>query len=167
MFVYDTLVGFNLKKDIKIVAAGKIISGFHMARAIALGADACNSARAMMLAIGCIQALQCNNNTCPVGVATQNKSLMRGLVIDDKAIRVANYHEETIHSFLELVAAAGLEGPFDLKREHINKRIGMSTVAKYNEIYPYIKEGCLLSKATIPDSYKGFLARRENSELTI
>ena len=134
-----------MKKDIKIIAAGKIISGFHMARAIALGADGCNSARAMMLAIGCIQALQCNNNTCPVGVATQNKSLMKGLVVDDKAVRAANYHEETIHSFLELLAASGLESPQDIKRGHINKRIGMYNVAKYNEIYPYIKKGCLLN----------------------
>lgn len=88
VFVYDTLVGYNLKKDIKIIAAGKIVSGFHMARVIALGADVCNSARAMMLSVGCIQALLCNTNTCPVGVATQNKSLMKGLNVDDKAERV-------------------------------------------------------------------------------
>ena len=84
--MHDTLVGFDLKKEIKIMAAGKIITGFHMARAIALlGADVCSSARAMMLSIGCIQALLCNNNTCPVGVATQDKSLMKGLVVEDKA----------------------------------------------------------------------------------
>ena len=78
IFVHDTLVGYGLRKDIKVIVAGKIITGFHVARAIALGADGCNSARAMMLSIGCIQALQCNNNTCPVGVATQNKSLVKG-----------------------------------------------------------------------------------------
>ena len=156
VFVHDTLVGFNLKKDIKIIAAGKIITGFHMVRAFALGADGCNSARAMMLAIGCIQALQCNNNTCPVGVATQNKSLMKGLVVEDKAVRAANYHEETIHSFLELVAASGLDSPHEIKRKHINKRIGMYNVAKYDEIFPYLKEGCLLTKATIPENYKNY-----------
>ena len=156
VFVHDTLVGFNLKKDIKIIAAGKIITGFHMVRAFALGADGCNSARAMMLAIGCIQALQCNNNTCPVGVATQNKSLMKGLVVEDKAVRAANYHEETIHSFLELVAASGLDTPHEIKRKHINKRIGMYNVAKYDEIFPYLKEGCLLTKATIPENYKNY-----------
>ena len=159
IFVHDTLVGFDLKKDIKIIAAGKIITGFHMARAIALGADGCNSARAMMLAIGCIQALQCNKNTCPVGVATQNKSLMKGLVVDDKAIRAANYHEETIHSFLELVAASGLERPQDIKRGHINKRIGMYNIAKYDEIFPYIKKGCLLKKSTIPENYKKYFSK--------
>ncbi|MCB0458919.1 MAG: FMN-binding glutamate synthase family protein [Flavobacteriaceae bacterium] len=160
VFVYDTLVGFGLKKEIKLIASGKIITGFHMARAIALGADLCNSARAMMLSIGCIQALQCNTNTCPVGVATQNKSLMKGLVVDDKAPRTANYHEETIKSFLEMLAAAGLEHPHEIKREHINKRIGMNTVAKYNEIYPYMEEGCLLVEDKIPDSYKGYLQHK-------
>ena len=161
VFVHDTLVGFNLKKDIKIIAAGKIITGFHITRAIALGADGCNSARAMMLAIGCIQALQCNNNTCPVGVATQNKSLMNGLVVDDKAVRAANYHEETIHSFLELVAASGLESPQDIKRKHINKRIGMYNVAQYDEIFPYLTEGCLLTTRTIPETYKKYFTNNE------
>ncbi len=156
VFVYDTLVGFGLKEEIKIIAAGKVITGFHMARAIALGADGCNSARAMMLAIGCIQALECNKNTCPVGVATQNASLMKGLNVEDKAVRTTNYQEETIHSFLELIAAAGLGSPGDLKREYINKRVGMNNILTYNEIYPYIKEGSLLSIETIPESYKKF-----------
>lgn len=166
VFVHDTLVGFDLKKEIKIMAAGKIITGFHMARAIALGADVCNSARAMMLSIGCIQALQCNNNTCPVGVATQDKSLINGLVVDDKAPRAANYHEETIQSFLEMIAASGLDSPDDIKREHINRRVGMNTVAKYNEIYPNIKTGCLLSKDSIPESYKGYMSSHRLKSMT-
>src|SRR5690554_612487 len=155
-FVYDTLVGFGLKKEIKIIVAGKVITGFHMARAIALGADGCNSARAMMMAVGCIQALQCNLNTCPTGVATQNKSLAKGLVVDDKAPRVYNYHEATIHSLLELVAAAGLDGPEELRREHISKRVSMYVVRTYDEIYPYMDEGSLLKIETIPEHYKRF-----------
>ncbi|AMC11389.1 glutamate synthase [Lutibacter profundi] len=143
-FVYDILVGFNLKKDIKIIASGKIISGFHIARNIALGADMVNSARAMMLSLGCIQALQCNNNTCPVGVATQNKSLMKGLNVDDKSERVANFHKETLLSFSELIAATGVANPADLKRKHINRRVNMNTVLKYDDIFPYIEEGSLL-----------------------
>jgi len=145
-FVYNTLVGFDLKKDIKIIASGKIFSGFHIARAIALGADMVNSARAMMLAVGCIQALECNNNTCPVGVATQNKSLMKGLDVDDKAERVTNFQHETLHSFSELIAAAGISKPDDLKRRHINRRLNMNTVLKYHEIYPYIEKGSLLQQ---------------------
>lgn len=160
VFVHDTLVGFNLKKDIKIITAGKIITGFHMARAIALGADVCSSARAMMLSIGCIQALQCNNNTCPVGVATQNKSLVKGLVVEDKAIRAANYHEETIHSLLEMVAASGLNSPDEIERKHINKRVGMYNVAKYSEIYPELIPGCFLKEATIPENYKKYLSAK-------
>ena len=156
VFAHDTLRGFGLRNDIKLIVAGKIITGFHMARAIALGADGCNSARAMMLSIGCIQALKCNTNTCPVGVATQNKSLVKGLVVDDKAVRANNYHEGTIHSFLELIAAAGLDGPYDLRREHINKRVGMYNVLTYSEIYPEIEENSLLRLETIPESYQKF-----------
>lgn len=156
IFVHDTLVGFGLKKEIKIIVAGKIISGFHMARAIALGADGCNSARAMMLSIGCIQALQCNTNTCPTGVATQNKSLIKGLVVDEKAPRAKNYHEATIHSFLELIAAAGLDSPNELGREHISKRVGMYNVHTYDEIYPYMEEGSLLNIANIPENYQRY-----------
>ncbi len=144
VFVHDTLVGYGLKKDIKIIAAGKIITGFHMARVIALGADICNSARAMMLAIGCIQSLECNKNTCPVGVATQNQSLVKGLDVEDKAIRVANFHEETVNSFLELIAAAGLSHPDGIMREHINRRVGTNRVMNYQELYPDVKEGSLL-----------------------
>ncbi len=144
-FAYNTLQGYNLKKDIKLIASGKIISGFHMARAFALGADLINSARAMMLAIGCIQALECNNNSCPVGVATQNKSLMKGLVVDDKAIRVANYHKSTVHSFVELLAASNLEKHSDLKRSMINRRQEMDKVVTYEDVYPYIEQGSLLN----------------------
>ena len=156
IFVHDTLVGFGLRKEIKVIVAGKIITGFHMARAIALDADGCNSARAMMLSVGCIQALQCNNNTCPVGVTTQNKALVKGLVVDDKAPRVKRYHEATIHSFLELIAAAGLNGPEELNRSHISKRVGMYNVQTYDEIYPYTEERCLVNIDTVPKNYTKF-----------
>ncbi len=140
-FVYDTLVSYDLKKDIKIIASGKIFSGFHIVKNIALGADMCNSARAMMMAAGCIQSLQCNTNTCPVGVATQNKSLMKGLNVADKAKRVASFHEKTILSFTEMIAAAGMTKASDLTRKHINRRVSMNTVLRYDEIYPYSKKG--------------------------
>lgn len=145
-FAVDTLIGYDLKKDIKIVAAGKIISGFHIARTIALGADMVNSARAMMMAVGCIQALECNNNSCPVGVATQNKSLMKGLDVEDKTDRVANFHHETIKSFMELLAAGGFSKSDDLKRNHINRRINMNTIMDYSQIFPEVEAGSLLKK---------------------
>lgn len=143
-FAIDTLRGYDLKKDIKVVASGKVFTGFHMARAMAIGADMVNSARAMMMATGCIQALQCNSNTCPVGVATQDKHLMKGLVVDDKSVRVANFHEETIKSFQELLAASGLEKSTELHRKHINRRVSMNSVLKYSDIYPETQIGSLL-----------------------
>lgn len=143
VFVYDTLVGYDLKKDITLIASGKIFSGFHMVRAFALGADMVNSARGMMMSLGCIQALECNNNTCPVGVATQNKSLMKGLNVDEKSKRVHSFHHRTINSFLELVAAAGLSHPKEISREHINRRVSMNKIESYAELYPYPKEGSL------------------------
>lgn len=152
--VYDTLDGFDLKKDIKIIAAGKIMTGFHMVRALAIGADACYSARAMMLSLGCIQALECNTNTCPVGVATTDKSLMKGLVVADKKTRVANFHGQTVKAFVELMGAAGIEDPNEISRYHINRRIIMNRHETYEDVYPYITEGCLLNKETIPESWQ-------------
>lgn len=154
-FVYDCLIGFDLKKDISIIASGKVVTGFHIFRAIALGADACYSARAMMMALGCIQALECNKNSCPVGVATQEPSLVKGLDVNDKKVRVANFHRETIESFIELLAAAGLDNPDKINRTHVHKRIIMNTNQRYDEIFPYIPKGSLLDPDLIPDSWKG------------
>lgn len=143
-FAVDMLRGYNLKKEIKVIASGKIFSGFHMARVFAIGADLCNSARAMMMAAGCIQALQCNTNTCPVGVATQNKSLMKGLNVADKSTRVKNYHEESIKSFIELMAASGFSNPNEFERLDINRRVSMIKISNYEEIYPSVKTGSFL-----------------------
>ncbi|MBV6646671.1 MAG: FMN-binding glutamate synthase family protein, partial [Cyclobacteriaceae bacterium] len=147
-FVHDTLIGYNLRKDIKLIAAGKILSGFHMVRAMALGADICNSARAMMLSVGCIQALQCNQNTCPTGVATQNRMLMRGLNPKDKSERVANFHQETLISFTELLGAAGISHPKQIERRHIHRRVSMNQELTYADLYPPMKTGSLLKKET-------------------
>lgn len=143
-FAVDCLNGFDLKKDIKVIAAGKVFNGFHIARLIAIGADMVSVARAMMLATGCIQALQCHLNTCPTGVATQDEGLMKGLVVSDKAQRVANYHEATIKSFIELLSASGVVSAGDLKRAHINRRIGATKVLKYSDIYPEVEVGAYL-----------------------
>ena len=85
-------------------------------------------------------------NTCPTGVATQNQSLIEGLVVKDKSQRVANFHEETVKSFIELIAASGIRKTEKLNREHINRRIGMNQVLKYSEIYPEIPEGSYLKQ---------------------
>ncbi len=153
-FVYNILEGFDLKKDIKIIAAGKVVTGFHIFRALALGADACYSARAMMMAVGCIQALECNKNTCPVGVATQDEALVKGLVVEDKKHRVANYHRETIRSFVELMGAAGISDPDMINRSHINRRLSETSSGRYDQIYQYIPRGCLLQDETVPDALR-------------
>lgn len=150
VFVDNCLRGAGLRRDIKVISAGKITTGFDIVRQLALGADLCNSARAMMLAVGCIQALKCNTNTCPTGVATQDPRLTRGLVVEDKAQRVASYHKETIESLLELLGAAGLHDPDDLRPEHLFRRTSVSTVRSLGEIYPAVREGALLHGGAIP-----------------
>ena len=153
-FVVDCLVGFDLKKDIRVIAAGKVLTGFHIIRLLAMGADICNSARGMMLALGCIQSLECNKNTCPTGVTTQNPDLYKGLVITDKTQRVANFHKATVHSAIELLAVAGLKDAGQLTRSHINRRVSAEIVHNYEEIYPSSETpGCLL-EAPYPERFK-------------
>ncbi|MBC7419036.1 MAG: FMN-binding glutamate synthase family protein, partial [Pedobacter sp.] len=143
-FVYDVLVGFDLKKHIKLIAAGKVATGFDIVKNIALGADMCNAARGMMFALGCIQALECNRNTCPTGVATQDQSLMKGLVVEDKKVRVKNFHSQTVASAVDLLGAAGLRTPSQLTRAYVNRRVSASKMQSYLEIYPYTPTGSLL-----------------------
>ncbi|WP_281635932.1 FMN-binding glutamate synthase family protein [Flavobacterium marginilacus] len=107
IFVNKTLVRLGIRDKITVICSGKIISGYSILRAVALGADMCNSARGFMFSLGCIQALRCNNNECPTGVATQNKMLMKGLVVTDKSERVYHFHKNTLHAANELLAAAG------------------------------------------------------------
>ena len=143
-FIIDCLTGFDVKKDIKVIASGKIISGFQVIKNLALGADLCNSARGMMLALGCIQSLRCNLNTCPIGIATQDPSLTKGLVIADKEERVAGYQEETVKSVVELLAASGFESTEKLNRSHIYRRVSSSEIRRYDEVFPYVGTGSLL-----------------------
>jgi glutamate synthase domain-containing protein 2 len=107
IFVHQTLMQLGIREKLRIICSGKIISGYSILRAIALGADLCNSARGFMFSLGCIQALRCNTNECPTGVATQNKKLMNGLVITDKSERVYHFHKNTLHAANELLAATG------------------------------------------------------------
>ncbi len=143
-FVYDALNGFALKRHIKIIASGKVATGFDLVKHLSLGADMCNSARAMMLALGCIQALECNTNKCPTGVATQDKNLQKGINVDDKKVRVNNFHNETVKSAVELMAAAGVDSPEKLHRHMVYRRVTAGEIKTYSEAYPYILRGSLL-----------------------
>ena len=158
-FVDNALRGFGIRQEMKLIASGKILTGFHMVRAMALGADTCNSARAMMMALGCIQALECNKNTCPTGVATQDPYFMKGLVVEDKKVRVANYHKNTVESFVELLGASGIGHPDEINRTHVYRRVFMNLVKTYEEIYPTIPEGCLLDGGDVPFDYEEYMKR--------
>ncbi len=152
-FAYDILVGFNLKKEIKLICSGKIISGFDIIKILALGGDLCNSARGMMFALGCIQALECNTNTCPTGVATQKPHLVNGLVVDDKKTRVANFHKQTVHSAVEIMAAAGINHPDMVTRKVVHRRVETHIIQTYEESYPEIELGCMLNAVNVPKKY--------------
>ena len=153
VFVHNVLVGFELRDKIRIFNAGKVTTGFGMIKRMALGADAIYSARGMMLALGCIQALRCNTNHCPAGVATQDPGLVAGLVVGNKRVRVANFHKQTIHSVAEMIQAMGLERPAALRPWHIYKRVGPYEIKNYGEIFQFLKKGDLLG-TTIPESYR-------------
>jgi glutamate synthase domain-containing protein 2 len=118
-FVTDMLRGYDLKKDIKLIYSGKVISAFDIVRALAAGADLCNSARAMMFALGCIQSLRCNDNSCPTGVATQDRHLEKGLNVDYKKERVANFHKETVIAAVEIFAATGVDKIENIGRDNL------------------------------------------------
>lgn len=165
-FAYNALVGFGIKKDIILINAGKIVSGFDIFKSIAMGADLCYSARAMMMAVGCIQALECNHNTCPTGVATQDPELVKGLDVSDKKVRVANYHKETVKSFVELMAAAGLSHSDKINRTHVYQRVDQHLSKSYYKLYPYIPEGCLLSSESVPRSWKEYMAMADPESFT-
>jgi glutamate synthase domain-containing protein 2 len=153
VYVYDVLMGFDLKKDITLIACGKVISGFHLCRLLAFGADACYSARGMMFAMGCVQALQCNENTCPTGITTMNPSLVNGLVPEDKKVRVFNFHRNTILAAKEMLAAAGISHPKDISRRYFCRRISHHEVQTLDKVYPYVEKGSFLT-GNYPERFK-------------
>lgn len=155
IFVNNCLVGIGLRDSIRIIASGKIITAFDMIYYIALGADLLNSARGMMFSLGCIQSRQCNMNTCPTGIATQNKRLQKGLVVEEKKQRVANFHANTIKSFLEIVGAMGLKSSSEIKPDLLMKRMSLTQSIPLNMVYQFIEPGALLSK-NIPQPYKAW-----------
>jgi glutamate synthase domain-containing protein 2 len=150
--VHNALVGFGLRDEIRIIASGRVMTAFGMVKRLAIGADICNSARAFMLALGCIQALRCNMNDCPTGVATQDARLVKGLVVSNKTERVYQFHHETIKTLMELLAAAGLGHPSDLRPWHILRRTTQFEVHHYGEMFHYLNPGELL-KEPLPTDY--------------
>jgi glutamate synthase domain-containing protein 2 len=142
--VHNTLVGVNLRDRIRIGASGKVVSAFDIVRAIAIGADWCNSARGFMFALGCIQAQTCHTGQCPTGVTTQDPIRQQALVVPTKAERVYNFHQQTLHALQELVQAAGLQHPSDITADHIVRRVNENDVRLLSTLLPTVRPGALL-----------------------
>jgi glutamate synthase domain-containing protein 2 len=147
-FVHNALVGIGVRDKVRIGASGKITSAFDMARVMALGADWCNAARGFMFAVGCIQAQSCHTGECPTGVATQDPLRQRAIVVPDKAERVTSFHRNTLHALAELVAAAGLDHPSELRPHHFLRRASADKVISLAEQYELLAPGQLAADPT-------------------
>ena len=143
----------GLRDKVSVIASGKVASGFDMVTKIALGADACNAARAMLFALGCIQARRCHTNSCPTGITTQDPSRKSAVHIHERGPMVASYHDRTIHAFLEMCGAMGLKSIDDLTPDLIMRRGANEISIPYSTLYEYLEPGILLTK-NIPATYK-------------
>ncbi|WP_439153873.1 FMN-binding glutamate synthase family protein [Yoonia sp.] len=162
-FVHNTLRGAGIRDQVKIGAAGKLVSAFDIARAMSLGADWCNSARGYMFAIGCIQAQACHTNHCPVGVATQDPLRQRALDVGDKSQRVARFHANTLKALGEMAGAAGLSDPNGFRTYHFMTRKADGRMTEAADVYPDLPNGFLLDSQTghDHDGYKVRWARAD------
>ena len=148
--VHNTLVGINKRNEISIGASGKIISGYDIIRAIALGADWCNSARGFMFALGCIQSRTCHTDQCPTGVATQDATRQRALVVPTKAERVYSFHKNTMASLANLIGAAGIMHPNDITSDYLMCRDGSGKAMPLSTQLPALSPGILLQPLDLP-----------------
>jgi glutamate synthase domain-containing protein 2 len=164
-FAHSALVGAGLKDRIAVGASGKIVTAFDIARAMALGADWCNSARGFMFAVGCIQAQTCHTGRCPTGVTSQDPNRSRAIVVPDKAMRVANFHRETLATLAELVAAAGLDHPRDLHPHHFMRRAAPDRVVSFAEMHRSLQPGELLAGTDHPQFRHAWAIARAESFL--
>ena len=144
IFAQNALVGSGVRDKMKVAASAKITSAFEMARVMALGADWCNAARAFMFSVGCIQAMRCQTNTCPAGVATQDKRRQRGLVVTDKSERVFNYHRNTLDDLAQVVAACGIDHPNELTPSLLCHRTSALHHKTYKHLFDWLSPNELL-----------------------
>jgi glutamate synthase domain-containing protein 2 len=151
-FVHNCLTGIGKRDEIVVIASGKVAMGFDMVTKLALGADMCNAARAFMFAVGCIQAQRCHTNTCPTGVTTQDPARARSLHVPSKAVRVRNFHDATVKSFLDLTGALGFDSPDDIGPEHIYHRPEYGPACTYREFNPLVETGDFIN-GKLPETY--------------
>jgi glutamate synthase domain-containing protein 2 len=158
MLVHNSLVGANLRERVRVGASARIISAFAFARTVGIGADWFYSARGFMFALGCIQAQACHTGFCPTGVTTQDPRRMRALHVPDKAERVYNFHDSTLHALKELLGASGISHPSELGPEHIVRRVSSNEVRSLATLHPWMKPGALLSGVPEQPVYQVFWA---------
>src|SRR5277367_5244334 len=163
VFVRDALIGIGARDRIRIGCSGRIVTAFDMARVLALGADWCNSARGFMFALGCIQSLSCHTDRCPTGVTTQDASRNRALFVPHKLERVYNYHHATLHALAELLAAAGLDHPQDLRPIHFSQRSSTTEVQTFAKLYPSLRPGELIDGTSDPRFREAWAMARAES----
>lgn len=164
MTVHNALVATGLRDRIRIGASGKIATGHDIVKRLIQGADYTNAARAMMMAIGCIQAQKCHTNTCPVGVATQDPKRAHALNVGDKSLRVRRYHEATVDQAVQIMSSLGARDPADLSTDMLRKKISPTVIRSYTELYEWLEPGELLADppeswaadwaAATPDSFR-------------
>jgi len=138
--VIDALIESGLRGRIKVIASGKLLTPAKVAWALACGADFINTARGYMFSLGCIQALRCHQNSCPTGITTHDERLQRGLVVEDKAERVAAYTRNMVKEVEMIAHACGLKHPRQLRREHVRIVQPNGQSAALNVLYPYPAE---------------------------
>jgi glutamate synthase domain-containing protein 2 len=141
MTVHNALVGVGLRDRVKVGASGKVATGSDIVKRIAQGADYTNAARAMMMAVGCIQSQECHLNTCPVGVATQDPKRARALDIPDKTERVRRYQAAAVKEAVRIMASMGLDDPAKLEPQHLVRRVDEHTTTSYAELYEWLDPG--------------------------
>ncbi|MGO3330363.1 FMN-binding glutamate synthase family protein [Brevibacterium aurantiacum] len=151
MIVHNALMGAGLRDRIKIGAAGKIAAGSDIVKRLIQGADFTMAARAMMMAVGCIQAQVCHTGKCPVGVATQDPRRARAIDVPDKSTRVKNYHDGTVTEAVRLMASMGVAHPDELEPTMLRRNVSESESWSYARLYDWLKPGELLSGA--PDDW--------------
>ncbi|MGW7441251.1 FMN-binding glutamate synthase family protein [Streptomyces sp. NPDC054849] len=147
MAVHNALVGVGLRDRIRIGASGKIATGSDLVKRLLQGADYTNAGRAMMFAVGCIQAQRCHTNTCPVGVATQDERRARAVDVPAKSQRVRRYQQATVKSALQIMASMGVDDPRGLRPSMLLQRVDPHTVRSYAELHTWLTPGQLLASA--------------------
>jgi hypothetical protein len=150
MIVHNALVGTGLRDRIRIGASGKIATGTDVVKRLAIGADYTNAARAMMMAVGCIQSQRCHTNTCPVGVATQDPKRARALDVPDKTERVRRYQAAVVKEAMRVMASMGVGDPGSLTPHMLMRRVTAAQVRSYAELYHWLEPGELLAEPPEP-----------------